>query len=289
MRIHLIGLLLTLAAPLAAQERAPDPAAAADADSPIVVQGAREQVRNELWRILDTTEDHYARFDEAFCPRVIGFDAEWTPVLENLIRENAVRAGLTPRAAPCAPTAVVIFIDRPQELMQGLHRKMHGLFEGQYAAENRRLIDRYRPAYSWKAIELRSIDGVTVRDGSVRAIATRLSSNVRYDILNSYLVLDITKTPGMTLGQIADFASLHLLAEVAPESTASARSDSMLRLFEVADPTTLPARMNAFDRGMIAGLYDPDLDDAPAGNQRGRLAQTILREMREEGERAGEK
>jgi hypothetical protein len=182
---------------------------------------------------------------------------------------------------------VVFFIDRPQELMQGLHRKMHGLFEGQYAAENRRLIERYRPAYSWKAIELRSIDGVTVRDRRVRAIATRLSSNVRYDIVNSYLVLDITKTPGMTLGQIADFASLQLMSEIAPESTGRSRPDSMLRLFEVADPTSLPARMTAFDRGMIAGLYDPDLDDAPAGTQRGRLAQTILREMHEDGEQVG--
>jgi hypothetical protein len=295
MRKAFVSLLLFAASPLAAQDAPPPQTAAASPpasdDAGIVVKGTREEVRHELWQILDTTEGHYARFDSAFCPKVIGFDREWTPILENLIRQNAERAGLRPAAEPCTPTAIVFFIDQPQALMQGLLKRYPTLFTGDYTypSATRRMIAEKQPYYAWRLVVLRSVDGVESRDHHVRVVATRLASGVRYDVVDSYLVMDITKTPGMTLGQIADFATLQLLTQIVPDSVAASRPDSMLRLFEVADPTTLPARMNAFDRGMLAGLYDANFRDVPGNMQRSKLSRSIIEQMRADGEPVVEK
>lgn len=253
----------------------------------ITVLGRKEEIRNELKQLLNEQDDQLARFESEFCPRVIGFDKEWTPIIERLIRENVVAAGFKAEPAPCTPTAVVIFSYEPQALMAGLRERMPGLFTGFTPVQLDRLTKPVRATYSWRAVDMLSRDGIPLQNAEqingepaqakvVRnAYPTRLYSNVRFDIVNSYLVLDINRTPGMSLQQIADFATMHLLLDLSDDAAADARQDSILRLFDAADPATVPATMSAFDRGMLSGLYGQSQNNRRANQQRGRIAEHI--------------
>lgn len=281
--------LLAGSSALAAQENAvPEEKPDVSRNDPgIVVEGRKQEIRNEIKALIQTDGGQLARFESEFCPKVIGFDAEWTPIVERMIRENVVAAGMEVEDTPCRPTAVVIFSFDPQELVQGLRTRMPGLFEGMPPPEIERLTGTARTAYGWRAVDMLSRDGVAlpsagqINGESTRAkivrnaAPTRLQSNVRFDIVNAYLVLDIERTPGMSLQQIADFATMHLLLDLSDRATASARQDSILHLFDAADPAELSPRMSVFDRRLLSGLYRERTNNIAANRQRGRIAEHI--------------
>lgn len=283
--LHAALAVLALApAPLLAQAA---PAAAPGAND-IVVEGTRNQVREQLARVLQTSGGQIARFETQFCPIVIGFPAEWTPILENLIRANVEQAGRKVEPRGCTPTAVVIFIDEPQRLVTELHKAMPGLFEGMAPADYRTLTDQPRTAYGWRVIDLRDRDGRPLENaGSVNgegvqgvkivrnATNSRLVKSVRQEIMSSFVVLDLKRTPGMTLRQIADFATLNLLLDLKPGARERLEAGSILSLFDAADPAAAPPRMAAFDEGMLKGLYAQRENNLDAKVQRGRIARAM--------------
>lgn len=276
-------------APLAAQTAGAS-ARVAQAENDIVVEGRREEIRNELKQLFEEKSDQLARFESEFCPVIIGFPADWSAIIEQKVRENVTEAGMEVEDKPCRPTASVIFTYDPELLMEGLRKKMPGLFSGMSPVEIDRLTGETRTAYGWRAVDMLSRDGKPLDNASqvngeassakiVRnAYPTRLYSNVRYDIVNSYLVLDIDRTPGMTLQQIADFATLHLLLDLQLDAGAKARDGSILKLFDVADPSTLPDTMSGFDRRMLKGFYAQPENNFSARRQRSRIAREIKSE-----------
>lgn len=262
--------------------------AARSSDSPsIVVEGQKKAVRNELKSLLEAEGGQLARFESEFCPKVIGFDSEWTPIVEQLIRENVAAVGMKVEPAPCKPTAVVIFSYDPQDLVKGLRDRMPGLFEGMPPPQLDRLTAQARGAYSWRAVDMLSRDGVPLQPAGdiggqqsqakvVRnAAGSRLVSSVRYDIVNSYLVLDLERTPGMSLNQIAGFATMHLLLDLTERAPEVSRSTSILRLFSGEDPETLPPDLSHFDRLMLEGLYKQRFNNVSANQQRSRIVKHI--------------
>ncbi|MBA3863458.1 MAG: hypothetical protein C0517_05900 [Erythrobacter sp.] len=279
-------------APTAAQ--AQEDAAASPGSPSIVVEGRKQQVREELKNLIEVEDDQLARFESEFCPKVIGFDPEWTPILEQLIRDNVVAVGMKAEPAPCKPTAVVIFSYDPQDLVKGLRQRMPGLFEGMPIPQLDRLTGEARGAYSWRAVDMRSRDGITLQPAGdiggspsqakiVRnAAGSRLVSSVRYDIVNSYLVLDLERTPGMSLNQIAAFATMHLLLDLTERAPEVSRSTSILRLFSGDDPATLPPELSRFDRLTLEGLYRIRFNNVSASQQRSRMVKHISQNEAEE-------
>lgn len=276
-----------LAASLAATSLLATPVAAQDnpADE-IVVEGSREEVRNQIKSILEPSGGQLSSFGRGFCPVILGFDPEWSAILDDLIRENAKSFGLRPSEKGCNPTAVVIFTDEPQTLIQGLRKKMPSLFETLYLPEIRRIADKERAVYSWRATGPTGRDGDRPTAGSFDGDASgvpvieafsssRLRSPTNYEIFNSYLIVDITKTPGMTLQQIADFATMNLLLDLEEEAVSEAPAGSILELFTAEDPTTVAPGLSTFDRGLLKGLYEADNKSRPASRQRGHIASAM--------------
>lgn len=288
MRASVTSVVLTalaFATPLAAQNASED-----ESSDSIVVEGTREEVRDQIKAILEPSGGQLSRFDRGFCPRIIGFDAEWTSILDDLIRANAESLGVRPQEKGCTPTAIMIFIDEPQELVLGLRKKMPALFETLYLPEIRRISEKERATYSWRAT------GATGRDGRqptgtasingqnsdapvIRAFSSsRLYSPTAYQIFNSYLIVDIDKTPGMTLQQIADFATMNLLLDLDEEAIAKAPAGSILKLFEGDDPTNVAPGLSNFDQGLLAGLYAEEDLARRASSQAGRIAATMTKD-----------
>ena len=286
-RLALLAAAMLAAAPLAAQE-APAPARAALTANPdIVVQGSREELRVQLRQILDTSDGQLARFESAFCPKVIGFPVDWTGHLEKLIRANAAEAGLKVEPAGCRPTALVIFIDDPQRLVNELRKAMPGLFDGYTSRELDLMTATKRPAYGWRTVEMVDKNGLVLTSvGQINgeaadakivrnANSSRVTSNVRYDILTSFAAIDIAKTPGHTLRQLADYATMNLMLDLSRDASRKAQPESILALFSGASPEAAPQQMSAMDKGALRGLYAQKTNNVSAAVQRGRMAKAM--------------
>lgn len=297
-----------LTAPPAAMGQAAAPPATSPAAPPpsgteIVVTGSREEIRTELKGLLATTSGQIARYDAPLCPRIIGFDPEYSAHLRDLILANAEAIGL-PRGKPdCTTNAVIIFNDRPQELVAVLRERMHWLFGELSLPARDRITKPKRTSYAWRANYLGAADGRAVENAAgvlggqlgeffadvptVRSFGTgsRIVLPVVQTTATAFLVLDITRTPGMSLQQIADFATLNLLLDLDHDAQDHARTDSILGLFDAADPSTAPARMSAFDRALAKAVYTPQSLAASDNRVRAQLVSIIKREEDEDAEK----
>lgn len=254
----------------------PPAAAKGEPGEEIVVAGSKASALRDLRSVLRLVDGHVARFDETFCPRVMGLDAELTRLVEARIAANAARVGLIANQ-DCKPTAFVIFIEQPRELMRKLRDRRPDLFRlrgmrGTVTA----MIRQKQPYYAWRAVVQRTQDG---RDTGPIAFVTpsRIGSPRRYDITSSYAVIDIERTVGATTTQLADFATMQLLNNTG-EASSRSPAGSIVGLFAQLDPATGPAEMSAFDRALLAGLYDRGSRNLDARAQRGRIAARIVKE-----------
>lgn len=285
-----VRLALALASGLFAATAA---TAQAPADSEIVVTGTRGEIRAELGRMLEVSGGQLARFEDPLCPLIAGFDAQYTAILHDLILANARALGARTGKPGCEPNAIVIFIDRPQALVEAMRERRPSSFGEMSLPARDRLTRPLRASYSWHANYVTGADGRTANDArdvpglselgpayegipTIRAFtASRLYSPAIQVMGAAFVVMDINRTPGMTLDQIADFATLNLLVDFDEDAAAQARPDSILRLFDAPNPADAPARMSGFDRAMATALYTPDTLSQPASNVRMQLATII--------------
>jgi hypothetical protein len=162
-----------------------------------------------------------------------------------------------------------------------------------------------RPVASWHVTDTRGRDGEEL--GSVRSIVDpgsgarlpadssakvtrgvttgRLVSPVREDMLVGFVVFDRMATPGKSLRQLADLATMHLLLDINPE--ASTRDPgSILSLFEpAAAGVTPPPRLSRFDRGTLRGFYTQRENNRSARQQAENIAKAIEKGAGEEPQR----
>lgn len=300
------GLLLAFAAALAfpvyAQPAAPP------SDEAIVVEGSRRSIRSTLEQIIaETDSDQLARFEHKICPKVLGLPADWSSVVDRLIRENITSAGRETEATGCQPNAVAMFVDRPDDFVRGLYANEPSFFSmtpsafESFAAEG-------RPAYSWQVTEtygsmgqtLRSLETLTYQDPNSGAIITtrlgprtklandetgsRLQTGVREEIELSFVAIDSSQIDGLTLRQLADFATMHLLLDIKPDASARS-STSILSLFHArGNGAPRPLRMSELDWGALSGFYSQRRNNLTAAQQRQNIAATIARGRKNEAE-----
>ena len=278
--------LACLATALAAQEAEPE----------IVVEGSREEVRHQIKELLSDDGDQIARFETSYCPRVIGFDDEYGPIVERLVRENAIALGVDVEPEGCTPTASIIFTEDPLAVVEGLRTRMPGLFDGMTPAQVDTIVSKERSFYAWRGSAWRDRNGRTLPEvtsieiplgggGSVKlpadaslnrqSSAGRLATNWQRQILASFLVMDIDSTPGMTLRQIADFATLHTLLEISDDAHEKAPANSILRLFDTDDPAKLPGSMGSFESKLLSEFYALENTNTKSNRMRGRLAEAM--------------
>ena len=294
-RVHVIAAALlgaTAAMPAHAQSSA---GASQTREESIVVQGQRREVAQALRKLIESADsEQLARFEDEVCPMVIGMPKDWTATLTKMIRENIVAVGGKVGKAGCTVNAPVIFIDQAHELIQALAKEEPAFFN-MTPKELAQFTAAPRPISSWHVTDMRGRDGEEL--GSVRSIVDpnsgahmptdssakvtrnftvgRLESPVREDMLVAFVVIDRMATPGKSLRQLADIATMHMLLDINDEGR-ERDPGSILSLFEARpEGAAMPARLSRFDRGALRGFYTQRHNNRTASQQASNIARAI--------------
>lgn len=299
-RMHYVAAAAVLAAsaPAVAQVgvRA-STAADAPPEESVVVHGQRRQIAQALRKLIEPAEnEQLARFEDEVCPMVIGMPRDWTASLTRMIRGNITSVGGKVGKPGCTVNAAVIFIDQPLELIKALAKEEPGFF-----AMTPRELERFtavqKPLASWHVTDTLGRDGEALAQmGSLQGLptnakivrnsaASRLYSNIREDMLVGFVVIDRMATPGKSLRQLADIATMHLLLDV-NQDAAERDPGSILSLFEERpEGVAAPARLSRFDRGALRGFYTQRENNRTARQQAENIAKAIERGAGEAPER----
>lgn len=268
----------------------------------IVVQGQRRQIAQALRKLIAPADsEQLARFEDEVCPMVIGMPRDWTASLTRMIRDNIAAVGGKVGKPGCTVNAAVIFIDQPLELIKAFAEAEPGFFN-MTPRELAKFTAASRPVASWHVTDMRGRDGEEL--GGVRSIVDpnsgahlpvnssakvtrsvtvgRLASPVREDMLVGFVVVDRQQTPGKSLRQLADLATMHLLLDV--NQDAGARDPgSILSLFEGhGEGGAPPMRLSKFDRGALRGFYTQRENNRSARQQAENIARAIEKGAGEE-------
>ncbi|MDC8754562.1 hypothetical protein OIK40_07910 [Erythrobacter sp. sf7] len=255
--------------------------------NPIIVEGEKELERKELRDALRdvamrgrTFSRPLTRFQAPLCLQVSGLGETLGAQVAARIEENTRTAGFHVAEPGCEHNALVIIVRRPGQLIERLREEQPRLFNAGVnrkikAAQRRgdvaigwslsRIADaRGRPLLQSGTFAGAGITGAEALSASAgQAVPTTSSSGVsRFKIpfslerVLSVLVFDVDRLDGVHLDQIADFATMRLLAEPQPtvEFEEENPADSILNLFDL-DPLEAPQELTAVDRAYLRGLY----------------------------------
>lgn len=253
-----------LAAPVGAQT---DPAP----DDTIVVNGKRvaepktvgDQARAITVRPADGGP--LARQYQALCVNVFGVRKTVAEAIAQRIADNARAFNVPVAGSPCTANAWVGTFRGGRGAAERLRRDQPWLFEGLTDFQVKSIFQQSEAAFAWHRTERRNADGSVIPlsqgiggmpgEYSVNKLYSvgRLISPARIDLSTSIVLIDAASATGKSVGQIADYATMRLLASVTdtPRS-ADAPLDTILSLFSGPNP---PRALTPFDQAYLSGIY----------------------------------
>jgi hypothetical protein len=197
-----------------------------------------------------------ARFWAPLCPGVVGLQPEAAGVMIDRIRANAAELKVHLAGAECSPNLVVAFVDDGRSLLADLQRDRPQIFSLVSDEERSELLGHDEPVRVWNNVTVRWTGaGARPRDekkASVWGQLDRSSMPESPDIVSALVVFDRTAVLGMTLGQLADYATMRGLSRTRPASGGQPMT-TILSLFDNGGGG--PDALTSFDVGYLQSLY----------------------------------
>lgn len=205
--------------------------------------------------------DPLARFEAPLCPGVVGLELESALAMVSRIRDNAEQFGV--RLAPegdCEPNMIVAFLEDGQDYLRRLADEKRHLFDSLSRAELRDLLDESGPARAWISSDVRTRDGMWIGhrqsldhppQARMMSAHSRIYVPIRRDIASSMVLIDRDAVEGLTVGQLADYATLRGLAQTVPEPQGEA--GSITAIFDQGE--NAPSSLTEFDQAYLSRLY----------------------------------
>lgn len=202
-----------------------------------------------------------ARFQDPLCPGIVGVQQAQAETMVGLIRQNAAELGLR-LADPqtCEPNLLVAILADPTSYLDDLRRRKGYLFEWLGKAERDALFDTPGPAHTWTRVFTRSRDGLPVYPSQsltdlpltqMEAAHSLIYVPVRRDIISSTVLIDKKAVEGLSVGQVAAYATMRGLSGNQAERL-QRRSETILGLF---GDGAKPAGLTRSDKIFLQTLY----------------------------------
>lgn len=186
---------------------------------------------------------------EPLCLLVAADDADFAAKVGKRIIANAREAGVRTKRGKCRPNAVIAFAPDAQGQLLEVREKTGRVYGSLYASQLDRLLETEREGF---AFQLHDFQPTDVPRGQVA------TSSARADMAAALVVVDAASAEGLTVVQLADYATLRLLAPTGDLRTLPANADAQATttiLTLLRDREAAPAEMTRFDRAYLESLY----------------------------------
>lgn len=219
------------------------------------------------------------RFEAPICPRVLGLDDDYAAGITRRIRRNLARLNLPAAKKDCISNLLVLFVDDGRGFLADLVKRHEPTFQWVAANERAELLDEQDPVRVWSVIQKRWTGNGQPPDGwpderpSVWGQLDRTSMPEANDIACAFVIFERDRTVGLTLTQVADYATMRGLTHTRPASGEASMS-TILSLFE--DINKRPPELTAFDIGYLRSLYAGEANRSAVNKFLGIRRQTSL-------------
>jgi hypothetical protein len=212
-----------------------------------------------------------ARFQDALCPGVVGVQVAQAQDIVGLIRENAAMLGLRlADSQTCDPNLIVAVIADPVAYLDGLMKRRPDLLHELDGRQRERLLKGSGPARTWARIVVRTRDGMMVArrenldelpETTVQMAHSKIYKATRRDIISAMVFVDPAAAHGLSVAQIADYATMRALSDDAGDQLHSPRP-TILGLFDAG--ADKPAGLTDSDWTFLRTLYSTPANDPAA-------------------------
>lgn len=256
--------------------------AASDPD-PIVVTGERQRAAEmaadqaAIITIPPRVDTPLARHYAPLCVRTFAIDPAYGELVAERLTQNAGRLGLPVGKRGCTPNIWIGFVRDSAAELRKQRSTDPTLFAQLKSFEADRVFQGSSAAQILHVTEIRSSDGRPIpivtfnlsgknSRGDNKTLegkynsqyqAGRLSSTIRNDINGTLLIFDRLQADGRTVRQLADYATMRILAPVKDFKTSEPdQLPSILHLF--AEGAERPVGLTAFDWAYLTAYYKLD-------------------------------
>lgn len=282
-----------LAVPVAAQDAAgeDDTIIVMGQGEPVTIRAVQRQARDIAVRQGDWRDVPLARFEDRLCPGVTGLTPEVAALIIDRVRANARMLDVRVQDDGCAPNFVIVFTPDGEALLRRLMEENPMNFQYLNQGQKDDILEP-GPVHVWTSVEPRTLTGMPIAQArdltrppvmGVHAAHTRIYTTTRRDITSVMIAFDNEAVRDLSVGQLADYATMRGLAQTRPAGGLSI--DSILSLFEEGADAP-PQRLTNFDTAYLRALY-ADLPNLPAAMKLGNVGEE-LRELTRVGSEAAE-
>ena len=209
-------------------------------------------------------EEPLPRFEDRICPGVLGMERDHAELMVSHLRDNVEMFGLRLAGSEeegCEPNLVITFVEDGRGYLTELMQRRGYLFSDMDRADREELVAGDAPWRVWHQVTAHTLDGLRVGshqnltqppEAGMWQAHSRIYRPVRHDITYALVLFDSDAVAGMTVRQLADFATMQALATEFPDG-AEQSAGSMLQLF--TRPDAAPASLGPVDAQWLATLY----------------------------------
>jgi len=202
------------------------------------------------------------RFEDAICPGIVGLKRDAAETVVGLIRANMETFGRQlADEDTCEPNVIVAFVDDGSAFLNNLADDNDVLFMHMDKQERDEVLAQTGSARAVLRVSTRTLTGfpIAYREsmsqlpfGLGNAAHSRIYTSARNDIVSALVLIDRGAVGGLTLVQLADYATFRALTHTLPGD--DARSASVVSLFDGSSDR--PAGLTDFDHAFLQTLYD---------------------------------
>lgn len=298
--IALATAALLSAAPQTAQQPATGGVAPTDLES-IIVEGRRveEAARAYIREVGDPPRGtSLARWNRPVCVSMTNMQPQFAQFVIDRIATNAFAAGADVGGQGCRPNVVILATNDGPTLAKKLVAEAGLGFRPaiNHTNLNRDALADFQnsdaPVRWWNVVMPVSIDNGAVaialrgdtilgEDGeTLKAVrvrdASRMRANIRYDMAWTIVIIDMSRTGGVPLGALADYASMVSLAQIDASADLGDQS-TVMNLFK--EPAGVDG-LSQWDRDYLSALYAAPSNRADGRRQENAVARTLIQQRR---------
>lgn len=196
------------------------------------------------------------RMRDQLCLLVGSDDKALASKVARRVVDNAKEIGVRAKRGKCRPNAIIVFAENAQAQLADMNAGRGWVYGALYASQLDRIIASESDGFAFQQVYFEPTAAIGAF-GTVTRTAPLRAQPFGSDMVGSLVVIDKAAAEGLDPVQLADYASLRLLAPTSnlhelPEA-AEGRTDTILTLFRDRDKA--PAGMTRFDRAYLEALY----------------------------------